>query len=71
MFMYGSILIAVTLSPVVFRSRPVEDAVNIDVREVRVAGLIIRTNNTLPNTTDHTPRDENVLGHEVARDGRA
>jgi hypothetical protein len=39
MFMYGSILIAVTLSPVVLSSVPVDEALHVQVKSILFRGL--------------------------------
>ena len=65
MFMYGSILIAVTLRPIVLSSKPVDEAVR---GEHSMDGCDeIHTNDTLADATDHATRDDNVLGHRAQR----
>lgn len=69
MFMYGSILIAVTLRPVVLSNKPVDEAFFSEMGQIvftkgrqdyelacatRDWTAIQRTNDTFPNPTDHT-----------------
>jgi hypothetical protein len=65
MFMYGSILIAVTFNPVVFKRSPVEEAGapfnNEQLKNAR------HTNDALPDSTNDSSRDENVLHSERLR----
>jgi hypothetical protein len=63
MFMYGSILIAVTLKPSVLSSRPVEEAVrgHTSVRSLAVCLTSAPTYDTLSNPADHTSTDADVL----------
>jgi hypothetical protein len=64
-FMYGSILMAVTFSPVIFNRRPVDEAIcgGFKLRVVRI-GLWAQTNDPLSDTTDDTTRNNNVLCHD-------
>jgi hypothetical protein len=63
MFIYGSILIAVTFSPVVFKSKPVDEAK--DSRQISLSAVRLnsRTNDTLPDTTNYTSGHQYELGH--------
>lgn len=63
MFMYGSILIAVTLSPVVLRRRPVDEAddgVSVMDRNKEKGR---QTDNALPDATHDSSRDQDVFSH--------
>jgi hypothetical protein len=61
MFMYGSILMAVTFKPAVLRRRPVLDAKSISAAYAVKQGQ--RTDDTLSDTGDDTTADDNVLDH--------
>lgn len=70
-FMYGSILMAVTFNPVIFNKRPVDEAICGSFKLiVTKKGLKAHTNDPLPNTTDDTTGNNNVLCHDdMARQG--
>jgi hypothetical protein len=62
--MYGSILMAVTLRPVVFNSNPVDEAVALAVGEVMFGTFAAnRTDDTLSNTANDATTDKDVLSH--------
>ena len=67
MFIYGSILIAVTFKPVFFNNKPVEEAGRIEhifsLENLYYFDTKRRTNNALSNSTDDTTGNDNVLGH--------
>lgn len=75
MFIYGSILMAVTLRPVVLSSRPVEEACQFKksrssspVRSfcfTAEADKRRHTNDSLADTANHTTRDQDVFCHCV------
>ncbi|KAI5888620.1 uncharacterized protein SCHCODRAFT_02058798 [Schizophyllum commune H4-8] len=71
MFMYGSILIAVTFKPSVLSSNPVDEATIHWSPSSRDAKHSARTDDTLPDAAHDTSRDENVLGHCWRRRRRA
>jgi hypothetical protein len=65
MFIYGSILMDVTLRPVVLRSNPVEDAIQMNLRSgpKRERLTEILTYDTLPDTAYNPSRYKNIFGH--------
>lgn len=71
MFMYGSIFIAVTFRPVAFKSSPVEEAGETQSALATIKPRFLkRTDDTLPNTTHHATRHEDVLHFRCALEGK-
>jgi hypothetical protein len=64
-FIYGSILMAVTFSPVIFKRRPVDEAIcgSFKLGFAKI-GLWAQTNDALSDTTDDTTGNNDVLCHD-------
>ena len=64
-FMYGSILMAVTFSPVIFNKRPVDEAIceSFKLGAAKIC-LWAQTNDPLSNATDDTTGNNDVLCHD-------
>jgi hypothetical protein len=56
-------LIAVTLRPAVFKSRPVEEAGNNNKQPGTASETLCRTDNTLPDPTNNTSRNKDIFCH--------